>query len=155
MKLSTKEDVEAPVDFVFEQVSDFQVFERAALRRGADVQRIDLLSRPEVGMIWEAEFKFRGRKRQANIELIRFDPNSGLECAFQTQLLRGSLKVDVAAMSRTRTRLALKLDVSPRNLAARLLIQSLKFARSRVEKKFKYRVAHFARKLEERHKRVA
>jgi len=53
MKFSTREDVEAPVDYVFGQISDFGAFERQALRRGADVRRLD--SGPFVtGSAWDA-----------------------------------------------------------------------------------------------------
>ena len=34
MKLVAKYDVEAPVDFVFAQLADFEGWERAAMRRG-------------------------------------------------------------------------------------------------------------------------
>ena len=155
MKFSTKEDVEAPIDFVFNEVSDFQAFERAALRRGADVQRVDTLQTPGPGMMWKAQFKFRGRKRDAEIELTQYDRPNELACTFQTQLLLGTLDVELVALSRKRTRLSMITDFSPRNLTARLLVQSLKLARSSVEKKLRFRVAHFAKELEERYKRSA
>ena len=41
MKFSTREDIEAPVDHVFAEVSDFAGFERRALRHGADITRLD------------------------------------------------------------------------------------------------------------------
>ena len=49
MKFVAHEDVEAPIEFVFEQVTDFAAIERSALRRGAEVQRVDDLNetRPE------------------------------------------------------------------------------------------------------------
>jgi hypothetical protein len=155
MKFSTKEDVEAPLDFVFDEVSDFQAFERAALRRGAEVQRLDGLQTPGAGLIWEAQFKFRGRKREARIEVTEFDRPNGLGCVFETLLLNGTLDVDLVALSRNRTRLSIETAISPRNLTARLLVQSLKLARSGLDKKFRFRVAHFAKDLEERHKRIA
>jgi carbon monoxide dehydrogenase subunit G len=155
MKFSTKEDVEAPIDFVFGEVSDFQAFERAALRRGAEIQRLDALHAPGVGMSWASQFKFRGRKREANVKVTQFDRPNALACAFETGLFQGTLDVDLVALSRHRTRLSVVVELSPRNLTARLLMQSMKLARSSADKKFRFRVAHFARELEERHKRLA
>ena len=155
MKFSTKEDIEAPIDFVFDAVSDFQSFERAALRRGAEVQRVDTLQSAGVGLTWEAQFRFRGRKRDIRIEVTQFERPTSLGCVYETQLLSGTLDVDLVALSRNRTRLSVESNFAPRNLTARLLVQSLKLARSSLDKKFRFRVAHFAKELEERHKRLA
>jgi len=37
MKFAAREDIEAPIEYVFSQISDFPALERSALRRGADV----------------------------------------------------------------------------------------------------------------------
>ena len=46
--------------------------------------------------------------------------------------------------------MAVALDMKPLNLSARLLIQSLKLAKSSLTKKFKDRVADYAKNLGER-----
>ena len=37
MKFSSREDLDAPIDYVWQQVTDFVAFERQAMRRGADL----------------------------------------------------------------------------------------------------------------------
>ena len=48
MELVTREDIEAPIDFVFKQVTEFPTFERSIMRRGGDV---DLHRTTETGSI--------------------------------------------------------------------------------------------------------
>lgn len=154
MKFSTKEDVDAPVAITFDMLCDFEMFERAAMRRGAEVQRIDTKNVPCVGMEWRAAFDLRGKRRQADIVMVAFDkPNEMLlECRSQGVLT--IMTVELVALSKSRTRIMVSCDIKPLNLSARLLVQSLKLAKTSLTKKYKLRVAEFAKSLEERYKRT-
>ena len=61
MKLEAKHDVEAPAAFVFAQLADFEGWERAAMRRGADVTRLDTLRTVGPGMTWTASSTIAAR----------------------------------------------------------------------------------------------
>ena len=154
MKFSTKEDIEAPIEQVFDLVSNFEVLERAALRRGADVQRTDSLHKPGVGMRWTVAFMARGRQRQLDIEMVSYTPPNSMRFHSVAQGLETDVDVELVALSRGRTRLSVDLDLKPKTISARLLVQSLKLARTNLNKKFHLRMADYARDLEERAKRA-
>lgn len=155
MKFSTKEDIEAPIDAVFDMLCDFEMFERAAMRRGAEVQRTDSRGTPGVGMGWRAAFNLRGKRRQIEIEMTTFDRPNEMVFECRSSGLTNLMTLELVALSRSRTRVLVALDIKPLNLSARLLVQSLKLAKTSLTKKYKLRVAEFVRTLEERHKRVA
>lgn len=150
MKLSTREDIEAPIEAVFEQITDFDSFERAALRRGADVVRTDTLQVAGLGMAWKASFDYRGRERKANLKVIDFDTPNGMRLQAISSGLETELMVELVAMSRNRTRMNLSLDARPQTIPARLVIQSMKLARQNLNKQFRRRIADFAADIEER-----
>lgn len=152
MKFSTKEDIGAPIGQVFDALSDFDGFERAALRRGADVQRTDALSTPAAGMGWTAKFSYRGRARQVDIRLDRFDRPTLLAFSGASSQAEGTLVLELMELSRNRTRLTVGLEVRPKTITARLFIQSLKLAKARVKKRFDARVKAFALDLEGRNR---
>lgn len=155
MQFTSREDIEAPIEHVFAVVADFQRFERAALRRGAEVQRTDSLAEPGPGMSWQARFKLRGRMRDLTLQLVRFDPPNGLTLEAVAATLDGQMTVELLALSRWRTRLSVYLTLRARSLAGRLVLQSLKLARNNVTKRFRLRVAEYALDVEERYKRVS
>lgn len=152
MKFSTKEDVEAPIDAVFAMLCDFETFERAAMRRGAEVQRTDNKPVPGVGVSWRSAFNMRGKRRQVDIEMITFEKPSEMEFECTSQGLLTLMSIELVALSKNRTRIMITLDIKPLNLSARLLVQSLKLAKSSLTKKYKLRIAEFAKTLEDRHK---
>jgi carbon monoxide dehydrogenase subunit G len=154
MKFSSKEDIEAPIEQVFAQVSDFAALERAALRRGAEVQRTDKLRKPEVGMSWSASFVARGRQRQLEIRMTEYEPPNAMRFHSVAQGLETDMKVELVALSRGRTRLSVELELKPRSISARLLVQSLKLAKANLNKKFHLRMADYARDLEDRVKKA-
>jgi hypothetical protein len=65
------------------------------------------------------------------------------------------MRVDLVALSPARTRLNVDLEITPRNLAGRLLIQSVKLAKGNLSKRFRLRVAEYAMDVEDRRTRIA
>ncbi|ASM73566.1 MULTISPECIES: SRPBCC family protein [Roseobacteraceae] len=155
MKFSTREDIEAPIDTVFDMLCDFEGFERSAMRRGAEVQRVDRLAKPGVGMMWDVVFSMRGKMRKVQLEMARFERPQEMLLVYRAAGLEGTFQIELMALSRSRTRIAISFELVPMNLSARLLVQSLKLAKTSLTKRFKLRVAEYAKGMEERHKRLA
>ncbi|MCO4839912.1 SRPBCC family protein [Ascidiaceihabitans sp.] len=152
MKFSTREDVEVPIDQAFALICDFDAYERSAMRRGAEVRRVDDLSKPGVGMKWAASFKMRGKKRNLELEMTRFDQPTEICVLSSTSGINGTGQIELLALSRGRTRILVEFELKPTNLSARLLVQSLKLAKNSLTKRYKLRVAEFAKNIEDRHK---
>lgn len=151
MKLSTNEDINAPVEAVFDMFCDFEVFERAAIKRGAQVRRVDRLTAPGRGMMWQADFDLRGKRRQVEVEMAIFDrPNEMLLESTSPGLL-GTTTFEMTALSGDRTRVKVSLEVKPLTLPTRLLVQSLRLAKNSLTRKFKLRVAEHAKSMEDRY----
>ncbi len=148
MKLSTREDIELPAEALFDELCDVSRFERAALKRGVSLKRLDTLSAPGAGMSWDIGFRFRGKPRQILADLRRFERPEALDYAGESSSFAMVLELRMVALSRSRTRLVAALEVKPRTLGARLMIQSAKLGRSNLERKFAERVKLFARALE-------
>ena len=154
MKMNAREDVEAPIEFVYQQVTDFQAFERRAMRRGAEVLRVDDLKVDGPGMGWDIIFMLRGKQREVQLELARLDPPNGLTMASRSPSMGGELVVDLVALSRNRTRMTVNIELVPKNLTARLLVQSMKLARKSLTRRLRKRVTEYAVELQDRHSRV-
>jgi len=157
MKFTAREDLALPADKVFQGITDFEAFERSAMRRGADVVRVSGPNVGGVGCTWESEFTYRGRRRTLRAEVTTCDPDDGVQVASQTSGITGNLLAEVVELAPTRSRLLVRLELEPTSLSARLLVQSLKLAKTNLDGRFSKRVADFARTLEERHgvKRMA
>ena len=155
MKFSAREDIAAPIEQVFAALCEFEAFERQAMRRGADVQRVDTLPQPGVGMRWKVQFSMRGRLRVMDLTLTRFDQPNEMEFVAKSPGINALFVVELLALSRSRTRLSVSLDLTPLNLSTRLLVQSLKLAKATLTKRFKLRVADYCKTLEDRLQRMA
>ena len=150
MKLNAKEDIEAPLEEVFANLCDFESFERAALRRGAEVVRADQPRMEGVGQSWRAMFDYRGKKRVVMIRLTQMDAPNMLEFNGISATLDGLMRVDLVALSRRRTRLNVSTEVTAKTLASRIFLQSLKLARGRISDRFARRVRTLAISIEDR-----
>ncbi|MBK0326410.1 SRPBCC family protein [Rhodobacteraceae bacterium F11138] len=149
MQFAGKEDIEAPIDRVFAALADFTLYERRAIRRGAEIERLNDHSSPRVGMAWKARFVLRGKPRKIRVEMTQYSAPSLLRFGYVAQGLEGELTVALVALSPGRTRMSVVLNLKPRTLSARLLVQSLRLARASLVKRFKLSLADLARTLED------
>ncbi len=149
MKFSSHEDIAAPIAEVFAAYSDFDGFERSALRRGADVARTDKLKEAGVGMCWDGAFRFRGRKRVLSGELVDFSAPDGYAVDLESVNLSGMFELELVPLSKTRTRVALRVEIKPKSLSGRLMVQSMKLGKARLSRRFKIASSEFAKSIED------
>lgn len=58
MHFETKEDIDSPIADMFAAITDFETFERSAIRRGVEVQRLSEPGETLVGLSWMSPFCF-------------------------------------------------------------------------------------------------
>ena len=147
MKFSAREDIDAPIEQVFEAVSDFDAFERRMLRRGVDIRRDEAVPLDQVGASWKAKIAWRGRVYDVDAMVVDLSPGESYQIESRANGVECLAGVDLVALSKTRTRLFVSLDLKPQTLSARLLMQSLKLAKGNLNRRFKSRVQEFAQGL--------
>jgi carbon monoxide dehydrogenase subunit G len=152
MRFSSKQDVEAPMEPIFQVLTDFATWETAAMRRGVEVERKDKLLQPGAGMRWATKFAYRGKAREMEVELTQLDPPQSLRFAAVSQALEGVISMELIEQSPQRTRLHVVVDITPRSLTARLFLQSLRLARAKLDRKFDQRIAMLAGDIELRYR---
>ncbi len=148
MKLSTREDIEAPIDAVFATLTDFDYFERQALRRGIEVQREN--ATPGVGAAWAVRAPFRGKTRDVALEVVQLDAPEALAAHTKSNGLTCDFEIKLMSLARQRTRMIVSADIRPQTFAARVIVQSLKLAKATLSRRFETRVAGLARRIEDR-----
>ncbi|MEP5152938.1 SRPBCC family protein [Planktotalea sp.] len=152
MKFSTKEDIEAPIDDAFKLFSDFDQFERSALRRGAEVNRTDTLRKKGAGMAWHAVFHLRGKERKIDAKMSEYNEPDNYCLEMLSEDITAFATVDLMPLSKNRTRASIALELKPKSLSGRLMIQTLRLGKGRLQRRFKNKTADFVRILERDYK---
>jgi hypothetical protein len=140
MNFTTHKDIDAPIEYVFQKVTSFDGYERQALRRGAQVVRVDGAGPVRVGSAWDIAFSFRGKDRNLRASVSTIASPELLEIDTVATGLNSATKVNLVALSPKTTRVSVTVDMTAKSLSARLLLQSLKLAKGNLNKRFTKRV---------------
>jgi hypothetical protein len=152
MKIASRHDIEAPADFVFQTLADFDSWERSAMRRGADVVRSEKTASQGVGLSWTVRFRFRGKDRKLMVKLTGLDAPSRMSFALEGAIFDATCVVDLMELGAKRTRMVVVSEAKPRTLAGRLILQSMRLARARVQRRVDGRIAAVAQEIEDRYR---
>lgn len=150
MKLSTREDIEAPIETVFAALSDFAAIERQLRARGVSVEPDPAGPDAGIGRKWQARATWRGRPHRIDAELVSLEDGRGYSVVSTSGGVVATTEVDLVALSKNRTRMLLSIDLRPTTLSSRLLVQSLKLAKGRLSERLKTRAAEVAQRIEGR-----
>lgn len=155
MKFSSREDIEAPMERVFAAMTDFSALELAAMRRGVQLRRLDAQAVPGPGMSWDIGFRYRGKLRNLVGTVAGLIAPERLSFDARAQGYEVTMAFTLLALSRKRTRINAELEVRPRSLPARLLLQSARLGRVALQRRYDDRVKLMALELEDRAGRSA
>ncbi|QCO56235.1 SRPBCC family protein [Pseudorhodobacter turbinis] len=155
MKLTAKEDIDAPIGFVNALLTDFDKWEGLARDRGAEAERLDSLTQPGAGMMWKLGFDFRGKRRAATLKLLSLMPEQEMTLECIAKPGNGVTKLEMTAIGETRTRLVISMEIKPNTLAARLFLQTLRLAKEKVNQRFKQQLIKVAAGIEDRYRKQA
>lgn len=150
MKLASTKDVETPIANVWVVMSDFTGWERAAMRRGVEVNRTQTGTTEGVGTTWQFKLRYRGKERKVEIKLTEILAPEVMAFAVSSSAVFIGTKVELIEMSAKRTRLHLVSEIKPRSFVARLFLQSLRLVRGKIERNFNTKTAQFAEDIEQR-----
>ena len=153
MKLTAKTDLDAPIGFVFECLSDHPTWEREAAERGIDVERPADMPMSGLGAGWLIRLPFRGKVVKILLRMTGMARDQNLGFDYQSNSGEGDLGLSVMSLSPRRTRLHLTIDIRPRTLAARLFLNTLRLGRGRVQSRLDMRVQQMGMQIQNRYAR--
>ena len=148
MKLSNRQDIDAPIESVYAAASDFAAIERMMAKRGVVLESDPASPESGPGRRWSAKASWRGRTHSIRSELVSVDQGQGYAIESVSGGVVCMTVVDLVALSRTRTRLFGSMELRPTTLSARLLLQSLRLAKGRLTGRLKTRMAEFGQRIE-------
>lgn len=148
MKFSTREDIAAPIDHVFARLTDFRAFEREARRRGVDLSRTDPLAEIGPGFTWSLRFPLRGKMRRLVFHIADIQAPTLLKLDGESTGFNVTSEAQLIALSPRRTRLMLSFEIRPRNLTARLMLQTVRLNKASYSRRFAARVQRHAAQIE-------
>lgn len=141
MKFSTRIDKNLPAFQLFDSVTDFERVERILIRRGVSVNRVDDMTDGRRG--WKLAFDWRGQRRELTLILVQFDRPE--KFALIGESVPFDIKIDfsIIALAKNRSRLIFEMEVKPRNMRARLILQTAKLGKAQIDRKVAARISDF------------
>jgi carbon monoxide dehydrogenase subunit G len=149
MKISAREDIQTPIASVFARLTDFAAHEAVAARRGVAVERLSLPQERADKPAWKAVFQYGGREREVSVEVADLHDPDFFSSEVHYQGIDAAIEIELVPLAKTRTRMIVGLELKPRSIKAKLVVQSLKIAKGSIQRRIENRLKSFARELEQ------
>jgi hypothetical protein len=153
MKLTAKTDLEVPAAFVYATLVDHPTWEREAVRNGIEIERPADSPERGVGASWLIRGQFRGKARKVLVKIDEETPSQRVGVTMDSPSMEGVARIEVMVLSPRRSRVRIDLEVKPKTLAARLMINTMRLAKGRVQARFEKGLGTLGARIKERYDR--
>lgn len=147
MKFSTRVDTNKSAERLFDNMSDFNRLEELLIERGANVTRISAGQETGQGLIWDISFEWRGKDRAIRMEVKRIDRPERISMGGYSDSLDITVNTTIIPLSSSRARMIYELEINPRNMRARLMLQTAKLGKARLDRRFDQRIRELVGQL--------
>ena len=149
MKFETIEDIDAPREFSFARFTDYIRYEALARSYGADLRRVGGFSEISEGCTWRGSVPIQGRTRGVEAVVSSYSPSDYARIDTTVGGMNVVFEMRFEELAGERTKLIAVTELQARTLAARLVIQSAKLARKRVQARITSRIVALANEYED------
>lgn len=148
MKFVNHTEVRRSAEAVFTYISKLDALEERARAGGVKVMRLSGDGALTPGTEWEVEGRFAGADRKVEIRLERVKVPSSLIFKNKTGGTEVDFEVQVLPQAANRTRLRTITDMKARSLSARLILQSMRLIRPRINGRIDSALGKLAKRIE-------
>ena len=172
MKFATRQDCELPAEDLFAAISDFPLAERMLVNHGTPLlsqgrplfgtepvrplfgpgSEAPPVPEPGAGMAWQIGFDLRDKRRDVRLSVVRFDRPENIVMEGVSDMFDLTIEMTVIALTRAKSRLIFEVDARPRNMRARLLLQTAKLGKSQLDRQFASRIADYVAGISSAHR---
>lgn len=140
MKFSTRVNSSSTAEQLFDRVTDFSRLEQMLIKNKVSVSRINPADEPGAGMAWKLAFDWRSKTHVLRLDVRRFDRPDVVFITGTSDLFDLLITITVFGLTQTRSRLIFETEVLPRNMRARVIIQTAKLAKGRLDRRYEQRI---------------
>jgi hypothetical protein len=150
MNFTGKTEIQANINATFAAFADFDAFERSVRRSGGKIERVDGLTTPGPGMMWRVVADYRGKPRKIDIDLKDYEPPESLLFSASSTGFDATIMIELSPLSGKETRARIVTEITARSIAARLLLQSARLTKGKLNKRFRPRFRKFGDEMTQR-----
>ncbi|MGY9050125.1 MAG: SRPBCC family protein, partial [Rhodobacterales bacterium] len=99
VNFTAQEDIKAPLDQVFAELSDFEAILAAVTQQGGEVQRTDDGDATGVGSRWSSAFELNDKMREITVTLTEYVPPNAMAFVAVSAGIELQARVDLVALT--------------------------------------------------------
>lgn len=153
MIFETREEVDIPRDFAFSRFADFTRYEKTARHYGADIRRVNGFTEISEGCAWRGSAVVRGTTRGVEAKITRLNPPEHAQMSTVVGGMAITVDMFFEELGPGKTLLRVTSQLKATTLAARLILQSVKLTRRKIQRKIDTRIVALANEFEDEYRR--